>query len=310
MDDSLLRPSPRAWATEIGALAAVLATCLVLYTRVAAQPLVAVVGAAALIVMPLRSLALRREWVRVSGDGLAGVISDDTFGARWDEADAIAIRDDSPRRELHIALPKGVLRIPVDHFDAHALHSALRRHAPARLLAAEAWEHLAARERWREESRKYLEERTVPVIVPDSVFLRGMSWAGLLIFLGVAAVALSAGELWIGGPFAAIALLCLISVRGLGFTEFGVHGIARSTHGGRYFLSWSDVQEVLFGTHGDGIVFIAPGSQLSVPGPVYWASEDCERAKDALFAQIEHRGTRTRESFWAAFRRSRNTKVV
>ena len=105
--------------------------------------------------------------------------------------------------------------------------------------------------------------------------------------------------IWLG-----ILLLCLY-----GTTEWDTQRIGYRAAIGRYEMLWSDVKHVEIDPRGTNLVFYGDNQRLVIPGPLFWSGRQKINALKLLLVQVQRHQVEVRETAWAAYKRSKNTKV-
>jgi len=76
-----------------------------------------------------------------------------------------------------------------------------------------------------------------------------------------------------------------------------------------YRIKWSEVKRIEMDNSEGGIVFKGDDKQLVIPGRFFWSGKDKKQTVSFFDAQVEQKHLEVKESFLAAYARSRNTRV-
>lgn len=105
--------------------------------------------------------------------------------------------------------------------------------------------------------------------------------------------------IWLG-----LLLLCLY-----GTTEWNTQRICYRAGIGSYEIAWDAVNYIEIDPRAANLVFHGNGQRLVIPGPIFWSGAHKAVALELLSAQIQRHQIGMRKTVWAAYKRSKNTRV-
>ena len=145
---------------------------------------------------------------------------------------------------------------------------------------------------------------------------RAVGWLGLLLFAPGYFIPWAEGA---GVAFTLVTVFVLLSlyavIEGLNTVEISPETIIQKKLFGSYGIGWDEIETIQYSLTGDWVTFetmILQGGckRLSIPGPRDWAGEQSADARRWFYSEVRERGLDIKESAKAAFKFSRNVRLL
>ena len=311
-----LRTTTKRWGVKLCTSTAIILLCfaffvyLYCYSSNAEECSWVVIG---LVLWPLLMVAdllpLLRNKIVIDDQTVSGRINKERFSLRWNEV--VAVWDSTTRSQpcLNIGAIDGGVTIPLKYFDEKLLHDLIRLHVAPEALEKEAIKRMPGYSVWDAENKGVIRQAADESLCVGAKFVRGFGWACGLFFFPLAT------WFWLDGegatsllllPFVALGMYLILTT---GSLEMNKDSITYVTPVSVYRIMWDEVTEIEISETCGSLVLIGKNKRLWAIGPRYWSGKDKVRAFRLLLAQVDTRGVESKQTWKAALRLSKNTKI-
>ncbi len=308
----ILRPLPRYWKQEVGAIALFLIIFPIAGILYYGVKMYVAGGLALLVGIPYfisEFRNARRQQITFSKSEIIARIGKEDFKQSWEFIKAVKFTGQGQSKLLVLYCDEHGVNIPCRFYDEEELTNSLKEHLSPSVLHPQAYQRLPWFLEWQENVAKKLSTINSPLKVSLGGFEKwlgvfsvclGILFVGLYLFSKVRRI----DAVMVGGLFGGLGLLLLL--QSIGWIEGDSNQISvRSLFRKNTFI-WSDLREIYFNSNQGVIAVVGDNSRLIIPKVSSWSGKDKELLHELISYKIEMSKIEPVESRKPAFWLSKN----